>query len=89
MLIAGVYEYADTRPYKIISRVRDKVDIPSSDRTFYNLFFKNELKTFGEPDHSSKSIDDISEIIPAYDSVDEIEHDWILIMRMRRLWKIS
>ena len=85
----GDYEYADTRPYKIISRVRDKVDIPSSDRTFYNLFFKNELKTFGEPDHSSKSIDDISEIIPAYDSVDEIEHDWILIMRMRRLWKIS
>ena len=71
----GDYEYADTRPYKIISRVRDKVDIPSSDRTFYNLFFKNELKTFGEPDHSSKSIDDISEIIPAYDSVDEIEHD--------------
>ena len=71
----GDYEYADIRPYKIISRVRDKVDIPSSDRTFYNLFFKNELKTFGEPDHSSKSIDDISEIIPAYDSVDEIEHD--------------
>lgn len=71
----GDYEYADVRPYEIINRLKDKIEVHNSDRTVYNLFFKNEMKQFNINGGLSKSIDEEFGEIPTYDSIDDVEHD--------------
>ena len=71
----GGYEYADVRPYEIINRLKDKIEVHNSDRTVYNLFFKNEMKQFNINGGLTKSIDEEFGEIPTYDSIDDVEHD--------------
>lgn len=71
----GNYEYADVRPYEIINRLKDKIEVHNSDRTVYNLFFKNEMKQFNINGGLTKSIDEEFGEIPTYDSIDDVEHD--------------
>lgn len=71
----GDYEYADARPYEIINRLKDKIEVHNSDRTLYNLFFKNEMNQFNIKGGLMKSIDEEFGEIPTYDSIDEVEHD--------------
>ena len=71
----GDYEYADVRPYEIINRLKDKIEVHNSDRTVYNLFFKNEMKQFNINGGLMKSIDEEFGEIPTYDSIDDVEHD--------------
>lgn len=74
-LNSGNYEYADARPHEVMGRIGDVVDIPNSDRTLYNLFFKNEMKAFGIRDKSPEVIDGGFGVIPVYDNVEDLEHD--------------
>ena len=74
-LNAGDYEYADARSHEIISRLKNKIEVHNSDRTLYDLFFKNEMKQFNIKGGLTKSVDESFGEIPIYDSVDELEHD--------------
>ena len=71
----GAYKYADARPYEIINRLKDKIEVHNSDRTLYNLFFKNEMNQFNINGGLAKSIDEEFGEILTYDSIDDVEHD--------------